>query len=249
MEIIYHIPAEFASANQKTEDRNQKSEDGNQKTEIRKQIAFRLISAEKYGTIISTSKGKEDARMDMSTVSAKGSPKSFMVCHEDPARLHEGTLAPHAYFIPFPEGADPFSDRTLSPRFELLNGDWGFTYCASVIDLEDDFCGKKSEGTIPVPSVWQLHGYDVPQYTNVQYPIPYDPPYVPDDDPVGVYKRSYAYSPDGLRRILCFEGADSCIYLYINGVYAGYSQVSHSTSEFDVTGLLKEGENEITVKL
>ena len=97
-----------------------------------------------------------------------------------------------------------------------------------------------------MPSNWQLHGYDKPQYTNVCYPIPYDPPYVPDDIPVGIYQRSYNYSPDGNDRILVFEGIDSCVYLYINGEFAGYSQVSHSTSEFDITPLLREGENKIT---
>ncbi|MCM1330549.1 MAG: DUF4981 domain-containing protein [Ruminococcus sp.] len=99
---------------------------------------------------------------------------------------------------------------------------------------------------IPVPSNWQLHGYDKPQYTNVCYPIPFDPPYVPDDNPVGVYSRSYEYSPDGMDRIIVFEGVDSCIYLYVNGEFAGYSQVSHCTSEFDITPYLQQGENTIT---
>lgn len=93
----------------------------------------------------------------------------------------------------------------------------------------------------------QMHGYDKPQYTNVCYPIPYDPPFVPDDIPAGVYSRSYNYTPDGLDKILVFEGVDSCIYLYINGIFAGYSQVSHSTSEFDITSFLNKGKNNITV--
>ena len=129
---------------------------------------------------------------------------------------------------------------------ELLNGDWGFRYYDSIIDLEDDFVSVPPEKTIPVPSNWQLHGYDKPQYTNVCYPIPYDPPYVPDDIPAGVYSREYVYNPDGLDRILVFEGVDSCVYLYINGEFAGYSQVSHSTSEFDITPYLHEGANKIT---
>ncbi|MCH5194870.1 MAG: DUF4981 domain-containing protein, partial [Oscillospiraceae bacterium] len=184
--------------------------------------------------------------MDISKIAAPGSPKSKMICHEDPQQLHIGTLEKHCYFIPFGVWQDPFSGREKSNRFELLNGDWDFRYYDSIIDMEDDFISVPFDKKIPVPSNWQLHGYDKPQYTNVCYPIPYDPPYVPDDIPVGVYRRGYNYAPDGMKRILVFEGVDSCIYLYINGELAGYSQVSHSTDEFDVTSLLKEGDNIIT---
>ena len=184
--------------------------------------------------------------MDISKISAKGSPKSKMIFHEDEQNLHIGTLDKHCYFIPFSPEQDPFGDRECSNRFELLNGEWDFRYYESIIDLEDDFVSVSFEKKIFVPSNWQLHGYDKPQYTNVSYPIPYDPPYVPDDIPVGVYRRSYHYAPDGLSRILVFEGVDSCIYLYVNNEFAGYSQVSHSTSEFDITAFLHEGENVIT---
>lgn len=184
--------------------------------------------------------------MDISKIAAPGSPKSKMIFHEDPQQLHINTLEKHCYFIPFAEGQDAFADRERSSRFELLNGDWGFRYYNSIVDLEDDFVSVPPERTIPVPSNWQLHGYDKPQYTNVCYPIPYDPPFVPDDIPVGVYSREYVYAPDGLDRILVFEGVDSCVYLYINGEFVGYSQVSHSISEFDITPYLHEGENKIT---
>lgn len=183
--------------------------------------------------------------MDISRISASGSPKSRMIYHENPQELHINTLPNHCYFIPFSEEQNPFEGRENSDFFELLNGDWDFRYYDSIIDLEDDFTDLPFERKIPVPSNWQLQGYDKPQYTNVCYPIPYDPPYVPDDNPVGVYGRSYSYTPDGLDRILVFEGVDSCIYLYINGQFVGYSQVSHSTSEFDITSYLHEGENRI----
>ncbi|MBP0957177.1 MAG: glycoside hydrolase family 2, partial [Oscillospiraceae bacterium] len=127
--------------------------------------------------------------MDISKIAAPGSPKSRMIYHEDPQQLHVNTLEKHCYFIPFAEGQDAFADREQSDRFELLNGEWGFRYYDSIIDLEDDFVSVPAEKTSPVPSNWQLHGYDKPQYTNVCYPIPYDPPYVPDDIPVGVYSR------------------------------------------------------------
>lgn len=184
--------------------------------------------------------------MDISKISAQGSPKSKMTFHENPRQLHINTLDKHCYFIPFAAGENPFEGRESSSRFKLLNGKWDFRYYDSIIDMEDDFVSVPFSEKIPVPSNWQLHGYDRPQYTNICYPIPYDPPYVPDDIPVGVYGKSYNYVPDGLDRILVFEGVDSCVYLYVNGEFAGYSQVSHSTSEFDITPLLREGENNIT---
>ncbi len=185
--------------------------------------------------------------MNLSRIAAAGSPKSRMIYHEDLENLHVGTMDKHCYFIPFAKGEDPFSDREQSGRFELLNGDWKFRYFDSVVDLEDDFIGIETDNTIPVPSNWQLHGYDVAQYTNVVYPIPFEPPFVPDEDPVGIYSREYDYSADGMDRILVFEGVDSCMYLFVNDAFAGYSQVSHCTSEFDITPFLREGRNLITV--
>ncbi|MGN0633856.1 MAG: glycoside hydrolase family 2 TIM barrel-domain containing protein [Oscillospiraceae bacterium] len=183
--------------------------------------------------------------MDISAIAKQGTPKSFLTLHEDPEKLHIGTLPDHAYFIPFAKGQDPFCAREESHFFELLNGQWDFNFYGSIIDMEDDFLDVPFAHKMPVPSNWQLHGFDRAQYTNVVYPIPFDPPFVPDDIPVGVYRRNFAYAPDGMRKILTFEGVDSCFYLFINGVFAGYSQVSHHTSEFDVTELLHEGENVI----
>ncbi|MBQ8790807.1 MAG: DUF4981 domain-containing protein [Ruminiclostridium sp.] len=185
--------------------------------------------------------------MDLSLISKKGSLKNGMIYHEDPEMLHINTEEDHAYFIPFAKGEDAFSDRKNSSYFELLNGEWDFKYYDSVIDLEDDFLPLSTDKKIPVPSNWQLHGYDKPQYTNVCYPITYEPPYVPDENPVGIYERSYNYTPDGLSKILTFEGVDSCIYLYVNNKFVGYSQVSHHTSEFDITPYLIKGENKIAV--
>ncbi|MBO4413270.1 MAG: glycoside hydrolase family 2, partial [Clostridia bacterium] len=183
--------------------------------------------------------------MDLTKISAPGSPKSFLSFHENAEISAVGALPPRAYFIPFADGQALSADRTASDRFESLNGAWDFSYYDSVVDLPDDFTKAAFGGFIEVPSNWQLHGFDSPQYTNVRYPIPYDPPFVPDYDPVGVYRRKYTYMPDGLRRIIVFEGADSCLYLFVNGAFAGYTQVSHRMTEFDVTDLLRPGENDI----
>ncbi|MBQ3906670.1 MAG: DUF4981 domain-containing protein [Lachnospiraceae bacterium] len=188
--------------------------------------------------------------MNLSLVSTQGSPKSKMLYHEDASKLHVGTLPTHAWFVPFDEkkvaeGADPFGTKETSTRVEMLNGTWNFAYYDSVLDLEDDFTKLKFTDKIPVPSNWQLHGYDTPQYTAISYPITFDPPFVPDEDPVGIYQRFYTYNPDGLERILTFEGVDSCLYLFVNGKAVGYTQVSHCFSEFNVTPYLKKGRNSI----
>ena len=169
--------------------------------------------------------------------------------HQSLETLHVGTLPNHAYFIPHssPESALSRS-RVRSDRFQLLSGDWGFTYYDSVLDLEEDFLNREARDVIHVPSVWQCHGYEHHHYTNVLFPIPYDPPFVPVENPCGLYSRRFdCTKAQGERYTLCFEGVDSCMYVYVNGQFAGYSQVSHSTSEFDVTGFLTSGENLLQV--
>ncbi|MBO4749201.1 MAG: glycoside hydrolase family 2, partial [Lachnospiraceae bacterium] len=185
--------------------------------------------------------------MNVAAFAKEGSPKSYLTLHEDMHQFHIGTMPDHAYFIPFAKGQDPFAVREESKVFTLLNGTWRFHYYESVLDLEDDFLHQSFPDTIPVPANWQLHGYDRPQYTNVVYPIPFDPPFVPDENPAGVYQTEYTYEKDDYSRILCFEGVDSCFYLYVNDAFVGYSQVSHHTSEFDVTPFLSEGNNVITL--
>ena len=185
--------------------------------------------------------------MKLNEIAKENTPKSLLVYHENPEVLHINTEKKHCYFIPFAKGQNPFLSREESECFAFLNGVWEFKYYSSIVDMEDDFIRAKFTEKIPVPSNWQLHGYDYHQYTNICYPIPYDPPYVPDDIPVGVYQREYEYTPDGKDRILAFEGVDSCLYLFVNDKYVGYSQVSHSTSEFNITPYLNKGNNVITV--
>ena len=136
---------------------------------------------------------------------------------------------------------------------QLLNGKWKFHYYKSVNALEEDFYAldynASGDSFINVPSAWQMEGYDFHQYTNIRYPFPFDPPYVPYDNPCGTYVYSFDYHADlnAPKVYLNFEGVDSCFYVWVNGKFAGYSQVSHSTSEFDVTDILREGENVLAV--
>ncbi len=169
--------------------------------------------------------------------------------HENIDTLHIGTVPNHAYFIPHSSRESALTlRRTNSERFTLLNGEWDFTYYSSVLDLPEDFLTLPAEDTIPVPSVWQNHGYDGHQYTNVLFPIPFDPPYVPVENPCGLYTRRFEITKaQDATLTLNFEGVDSCQYVWLNGQFVGYSQVSHSTSEFDITDFVIDGENELKV--
>ena len=170
--------------------------------------------------------------------------------YEDISHLHVNTLPNRAYFIPYADKASALADdRAKSARVTMLTGDWHFGYYNSVLDLpEDIFAPAAAPDMIPVPSVWQCHGYDTHQYTNVRFPIPYDPPYVPVENPCGLYTRTFNWKAEkGSRATIHFEGVDSCLYLYVNQQLVGYSQVAHSTSAFDVTDYVHEGENHIAV--
>lgn len=173
--------------------------------------------------------------------------KQYMTFHENPEILHVNTEEDRNYYIPFAPEEDAFKSRKSSGRFTDLNGEWDFSFYESFFTMPYDFLQRKPEGKIPVPSCIQLYGYDKPQYTNMPYPFPYDPPFVPQDNPVALYQRDFEYTEDGLERYLVFEGVDSCFYLFVNGQVFGYSQVSHAVSEFRITDALKEGTNRIVV--
>ena len=174
--------------------------------------------------------------------------------YEDLSVLHENTMPARAYFIPASKRMDNLVEhREESDRMQLLNGTWKFQYFNSIYDVQEPFFEKDYDtenfDEIQVPSVWQMAGYDTHQYTNIRYPFPFDPPYVPQDIPCGTYVHTFVYHKDenAPKAFLNFEGVDSCFYVWINGSYVGYSQVSHMTSEFDITDLLRDGENSIAV--
>ena len=174
--------------------------------------------------------------------------------YEDLKIMHENTMPSRAYYMPASHDMGPLvEDRFSSDRVICMNGTWEFQYFNSIYDLQEKFyeqgydCSRFTQ--VEVPGMWQNYGYDSHQYTNVRYPIPLDPPYVPQENPCGAYVRKFYYEipEEAPRAYLNFEGVDSCFYVWVNGKYVGYSQVSHATSEFDVTEVLKNGENTLAV--
>ncbi len=165
---------------------------------------------------------------------------------EDRTKLHQGTMPPRSHYIPYDTLEKALKgDPADSAYYRCLNGTWDFRFfdrdvdCPAVIDQWD---------RIPVPSCWQNHGYEKPCYTNLNYPFPVDPPYVPDDNPLGVYRRTIqAEDLAGKKCYLVFEGVSSWFEVYVNGALVGHSSVSHCTSEFPVE--LQPGENELLVKV
>lgn len=178
---------------------------------------------------------------------------------ENPDILHVGCEEPRAYFIPYHNQQSAEKGiRETSERFYSLCGVWNFLYYHSVHKINEEFFGKDYSPAdydkISVPGCWQvtekgLKGeYDTPNYTNHAYPYPTDPPFVPNENPAGVYFRDFNITPKQHKKYyINFEGVDSCFYLWINGVNIGYSQVSHMTSEFDITDYIRDGKNRITV--
>ncbi len=164
--------------------------------------------------------------------------------------------APRTATIPFDDKTAALScERTLSPYFKLLNGAWKFAYFTSPKEAPEDFfqedfdCGEWED--IVVPSNWQMKGYGYPHYTNINYPIPKNPPFVPSENPTGCYIREFEINDDWSDRriMLRFDGVDSFFYVWVNGQLAGMSKGSRNAAEFDITDIAQLGLNRITVQV
>ena len=158
-----------------------------------------------------------------------------MRIYEDPQKTSENRLPPRSYYIP--GGVSEYT---------LLNGDWRFAYFARDIDVPETV---ENWDIIPVPSCWQILGYENPNYTNTCYPYPVDLPYVPDDNPCGIYEREFEISRKWGRIYYMLEGVASCAFVYVNGSYVGFTQGSHLQAEFDITDYVREGTNTLRVKV
>ncbi|WMT43583.1 glycoside hydrolase family 2 TIM barrel-domain containing protein [Paenibacillus sp. D2_2] len=173
---------------------------------------------------------------------------------ENPGKLHENREPARAHYIPYETVEHAKSrKRGRSPFYQTLNGNWKFQYFSSVVDAPDGFYNEENDVSnwddLIVPSCWQVNGYDQLHYTNVRYPFPVDPPYVPDDNPAGLYVRDFQVPIDwtAKEQYVVFEGVNSCFYLWVNGQYVGYSQGSRNPAEFMLTPYLKAGVNRIAV--
>ena len=170
--------------------------------------------------------------------------------YEDPSVTSVNRVPDRAYYIPFSDMAAALSERReMSDRYIDLNGIWQFKFANSIYEMNDfvhDGCCDFT--SIRVPSCWQNLGFDTHMYTNVRYPIPFDPPYVPHENPCGAYMKEFDVSIEADKEYyINFEGVDSCFYLWLNGEFVGYDQVSHCIGEFDITPYLVNGKNRLCV--
>ena len=160
-----------------------------------------------------------------------------------PALPGENRMPARAHYIPY--AADTFEESDRNAR--SLDGVWDFRYYETIPEVPEDVSAISYTDTMPVPACWQCHGYGQIQYTNHAYPIPFMPPHVPMDTPVGVYHRYFDLADTEGRKYIMFDGVCSMFLLYVNGRYVGMSKGSHLASEFELTDFVRAGANEITV--
>ncbi len=165
-----------------------------------------------------------------------------------------GTLPPRCYFVPFTSEKDAISNlpREYSQSFEPTSKNWAYFRFESIADVPENILTEgyplTNRASIPVPSCLELKGYGNPQYLKERFPIPINPPYTPSDNPVSVYLCDYEYTGDGVgKKHLVFEGVSSCFYLYVNGIFVGYSQGPNTPAEFDITPHLIGGRNRLAI--
>ncbi|RLL43832.1 DUF4981 domain-containing protein [Oceanobacillus piezotolerans] len=170
--------------------------------------------------------------------------------------LEKNRLKERSSFMSYANKQDALTyERIHANGFQLLNGQWKFHYAetpdtAPVDFYEDDYDVSGWED-LQVPSNWQMNGYGRPHYTNVSYPFPVDPPFIPSENPTGSYRREFYVTEQMLQvfTILRFEGVDSAFHVWVNGEFAGFSMGSRLASEFDVTSFLREGKNTISIRV
>ncbi|MBI2437508.1 MAG: DUF4981 domain-containing protein [Lentisphaerae bacterium] len=175
---------------------------------------------------------------------------------ENPCLQQRNRERAHATLIPFDDEAKArLGEREASPFFRLLNGQWRFFFCAAPWAAPQGFFEEAFDdgawATLPVPGLWQMHGYDRPQYTNRDFPFPKDPPYVPDENPIGLYRRTFEIPEAWAQRqiFLTFEGVAGAFYVWVNGQSVGFSKGSHLPAEFNITEQVHPGRNQLTVQV
>lgn len=168
--------------------------------------------------------------------------------YDDFSVVSENREKQRAYYIPFSDENSAIAKQWKeSDRCKLLNGEWKFKYAECPLDIPDDISKTDYTESIPVPSCWECYGYGRIQYTNINYPFQYDPPYTYKLNPVGIYSRSFDYTRNDEKLYIVFEGVSSYFELYINNKYVGMSRGTHMQAEFDISAFATEGMNDITV--
>lgn len=165
----------------------------------------------------------------------------------------DNVLKPRSYFIPFDciESAcscNSKTERYSSPCVDVLSGEWDFKYFESINDIPDEIdIDDYGFDKVPVPSVWQHTGYENPYYLNTRYQFKPNPPHIPEDCPVGVYHKVFDIESKEFNYTLTFLGVAGALDVFVNGLYVGYSEGSHNTSEFEINDFITEGENHLVV--
>ena len=176
---------------------------------------------------------------------------------ENPEIVGRNCQPGHVTLVPYPDARTALrGERTASPYFELLNGDWKFHWVKKPSERPEDFYQEGFDVSaweeIPVPGHWQLHGYGIPIYLNRPYEFEKNPPFIQNDyNPVGSYRTEFTVNEDWLDRqtFIVFEGVKSAFYIWVNGRKVGYSQGSMTPAEFDITGYLRKGRNSLSVEV
>ncbi|MBR0508933.1 MAG: hypothetical protein IJJ85_02345 [Clostridia bacterium] len=171
--------------------------------------------------------------------------------HKTFSVFEKNKLAPRAYAIPYRSrktlaGVSPADERYQSDMVDVLSGEWDFHFYKSVSALPDKLNTLKTRfDAVSLPSDWQRTGYQPPVYLNCPYEFKTLAPEIPEDMPVGVYRKFIDIEDAGKTYIISFLGVANNISLYLNGAFVGYSEGSHNTAEFDLTGKLTAGRNEL----
>ena len=175
---------------------------------------------------------------------------------ENPLCTSVNRLRSRATLFPFPterEARKPSFEPFDCPQILNLNGEWKFQYLTCPEKVKPAFtaetCDDSKWDSITVPGNWTMQGYDKPHYTNVQMPWPQQPPFVPKENPTGVYRRTFRIDESlaGRRFVLHFSGVESCFFVFVNGAEVGMAKDSRTCAEFDVTPFVHTGENTLAV--
>jgi beta-galactosidase len=176
---------------------------------------------------------------------------------ENPQVFQINKEYPVATFLPYADEATAIADNyAKSPYYQLLSGKWKFHWVPKPADRPMDFFKENYDVSkwkdIKVPSNWELEGYGIPIYTNIVFPFPLNAPFIPhNDNPVGSYRRDFTIPAlwDGRRTYLHFASGASAMYVWVNGQKVGYSEVTKSPAEFDITKYVHKGKNSVSVEV